>query len=82
MKLIRKDRSAVRATRPDLEVIPHLDCLAPRDVICEVSGIEVAEHRSDGDEQFRTLDLLKDLRVSDGSDVDLEMVNESLAVVT
>ena len=65
MKLIRKQRSAVRAMRPDVEIIPHLDCLAPRDVICEVSGVEVAEHRSDGDEQFRTLDLLKDLRVSD-----------------
>ena len=44
MKLIRKDRSAVNAMRPDLEVIPHLDCLAPRDVICKVSGVEVAEH--------------------------------------
>ena len=65
MKLIRKDESAASAMRPDLEVIPYLDSLAPRDVIREVPGIEVAEHRSDRDDQFRTLDLLKDFRVSD-----------------
>ena len=64
MKLIRKDESAASAMRPDLEVIPYLDSLAPRDVIREVPGIEVAEHRSDRDDQFRTLDLLKDFRVS------------------
>jgi hypothetical protein len=41
-------------------------------VIREVPGVEVAEHRSDGDEQFRTLNLLKDFRVTDRSNVNLE----------
>lgn len=61
---------------------PHLNCLALRDVICEISSVEVAEHRSDRDEQFRTLNLLKDFRMTDRSDVDLEGMVESLAVVT
>ena len=51
-------------------------------MIREVSGVEVAEHRSDGDEQFRTLDLLEDFRVADRSNIDLEATNEPTAVVT
>ena len=81
MKLVRKDRLADRVIRPDLEVTLYLDCLAPWDAVREVSGVEVAGHRSNGDEQFRTLNLLKNFRVSNGSDVDLEVTNEFLVVI-
>jgi hypothetical protein len=65
-----------------LEVASHLDGLALWDVICEVSSVEVTEHRSDGDEQFRTLDLLKDVGVADRSNVNLEVTTESPVVMT
>ena len=54
------------------EDVPYLDRLAPRDVVGKVSGVEVAEHRSDGDDQFRTLDLFKDFRVSNGPNIYLK----------
>ena len=81
MELMRKGRSMVSTMRPDFEVTPYLDCLAPWDVVREVSGVEVAKHRSDGDEQFRTLNFLKDFRVRDGSDVDLEVASEFSVVI-
>ena len=51
-------------------------------MVREVSGVEVTEHRSDGDYQFRTLDLLEDVRVTDGSNVNLEATAESPAMMT
>ena len=50
VKLIRKDQSTVSNVWPDLEVVPYLDRLTPWDVVREIPSIEVAEHRSDGDE--------------------------------
>ena len=34
-------------------------------MIREVAGVEVAEHRTDGNEQLGTLNLLEDFGVSD-----------------
>ena len=80
VKLIRGDWSVRRDQ--GLGVAPHLNGLAPWDVIRKVSGVEVAEHRSDGNKQFRTLDLLKDVRVADGSNINLEGTAQSPAVAT
>jgi len=63
-------------------VVPHLDSFAPWDMVCEVSGIEVTEHRSDGNDQLRALDFLKDLRVTNGPDVYLEVMVESPTAAT
>lgn len=57
--------------RLNLGVAPYLDRLSPWDVVREISGVEVAEHRSDRDKQFRTLDLFKDFRVTDRPNVNL-----------
>ena len=78
MKLVRKGRSVAR--RLGVKIVLHLNGLAPWNVTRPECGVEVVGHRSDGDEQFRTLDLLKDIRVSDGSKVNLKVTTESPAV--
>jgi hypothetical protein len=50
----------------------YLDSFALRDVVREVSGVEVAEHRPDGDDQLCALNLFKDVGMADGPNVNLE----------
>jgi hypothetical protein len=82
MKLIGEDRSAAGNMKPGFKIVPYLNGFAPRNVIREVSGVEVTEHRSDGDDQFRTFNLFKDFRVTEGPDVYLETTTEYLVEVT
>ena len=49
-----------------------LDGTLRRNVVGEVAGVEVGLEAADGDDEFRTLDLLFDLWARDRADIDLQ----------
>ena len=51
----------------------HFDGVGRRDVVSEVSGVEVGLQATDGEDELGTLDLLPDLGTRDRSDIDLQI---------